>query len=73
MPMPYVKILMGHASIESTEKYAQQDTDLLNMYIELSNTMIKDRNIDLYDLRINYIDNEIKKLKTLRDKEVRHV
>jgi len=40
LPMAYVKILMGHANIGSTTKYAKYDTDLIDAYIQMANQEI---------------------------------
>lgn len=41
LPITYVKILMGHASVKSTEKYAKHDTDIIEAYIEHANKYVK--------------------------------
>lgn len=43
LPMTYVKILMGHASISSTMKYARHDTDLIDAYFQHANQYITQR------------------------------
>lgn len=40
LPITYVKILMGHSSITSTMKYAKQDTDMLEAYLQHANQFV---------------------------------
>ena len=66
MPIAYVKILMGHASLSSTEKYAIHDNDLLNLYIETANRQIHQEMVSLEEIKLRYIDEKIKKLEEYR-------
>ncbi len=43
LPITYVKILMGHSSITSTMKYAKQDTDLVDAYLQHANQFVLQR------------------------------
>lgn len=42
-PITYVKILMGHASITSTMKYAKYDIDIINAYLQHANQYVTQR------------------------------
>ncbi|MDP5167359.1 tyrosine-type recombinase/integrase [Pseudomonas syringae] len=39
-PITYVKILMGHASVTSTQKYAKHDTDIIEAYLQHANKYV---------------------------------
>lgn len=43
LPITYVKILMGHASVTSTMKYAKHDTDMIDAYIQHANQYVTHR------------------------------
>jgi hypothetical protein len=43
LPITYVKILMGHASITSTMKYAKHDTDIIDAYLQHANQYVTQR------------------------------
>lgn len=43
LPITYVKILMGHASVTSTMKYAKHDTDIVEAYIQHANQHVTQR------------------------------
>jgi integrase len=43
LPITYVKILMGHASVTSTMKYAKHDTDIIEAYIQHANQYVMQR------------------------------
>ncbi|MCC9009854.1 tyrosine-type recombinase/integrase [Pseudomonas putida] len=65
MPMTYVKILMGHASISSTMKYAKHDTDIIEAYLEHANQHITKRGEDsLMTIREEF---HIRQLEALRE------
>jgi len=66
LPMVYVKILMGHQSISSTEKYAVQDIDLVTMYIELANKYAKNSALSIKALKEKLIDKQISNLESLK-------
>lgn len=40
LPITYVKILMGHANIASTQRYAKHDTDIIEAYIQHANKYV---------------------------------
>lgn len=62
LPLAYVKILMGHSSISSTEIYAIHDEDLLTAYIELANRRVHADKISFNDIRLAYLGREIDRL-----------
>mgnify|MGYP003384681976 CR=1 FL=1 len=63
MPMPTVKILMGHSSITSTEVYAKHDTDIIKAQIAFANNSIFGvKYIDLSEVKRKYHESEIQKL-----------
>lgn len=66
LKMGQVKVLMGHASINSTEVYAKEDEELLLAQISYANSSIfvKD-NIDLNEIKKSYHEKELKKLDKL--------
>jgi len=66
LPMAYVKILMGHQSISSTEKYAIQDIDLVSMYIELANKYAKNSTLNIKVLKERLIDRHVSKLLSMK-------
>nr|WP_186353029.1 site-specific integrase [Pseudomonas gessardii] len=43
LPITYVKILMGHSNVTSTMKYAKQDTDMVEAYLQHANQYITQR------------------------------
>lgn len=43
LPMAYVRIIMGHASLDSTAKYAKHDTDIVQAYIQHANQYVTQR------------------------------
>lgn len=61
LPLPIVKVVMGHASITSTEIYAKRDASLIESAIEYANRMIfnGDSTLTLNQIRINYLQAEI--------------
>lgn len=67
LPMAYVKILMGHQSIRSTEKYAVQDIDLVAMYIEIANKYTKNTSINIRDLKEKLVDKQLARLESLKE------
>lgn len=48
LPITYVKILMGHSSITSTEKYAKHDTDIIEAYLQHANQYVTQRGEDSF-------------------------
>ena len=61
LPLAYVKILMGHASITSTMKYAKHDTEVVDSYIQIANQRITASGEDsLATIRQEFYENQIK-------------
>lgn len=67
LPMAYVKILMGHQSIKSTERYALQDIDMVAMYIEFANNFTKNTGLNIGELKRRFIDKQIARLESLKE------
>ncbi|EGQ9595577.1 site-specific integrase [Vibrio parahaemolyticus] len=63
LPMAYVKILMGHQNISSTEVYAKQDIDLVEFMLSAANSYIRDNGVSLRDLAVEYYERQLKELK----------
>jgi len=71
LPMPYVQILMGHASIKSTEKYAKYDEDKIESFLAYANEQyriggsesIKDAELRFYERQIAAIQHTVESLK----------
>ncbi|EOK5918632.1 tyrosine-type recombinase/integrase [Vibrio parahaemolyticus] len=62
LPITYVKILLGHQNLSSTEVYAKEDTDLIEFMLSASNGYMRDQSISFKDLQNEYYDRQIKKL-----------
>lgn len=62
LPLAYVKLLMGHQNICSTEVYAKQDVDLIEFMLSAANSYIRDKNISLKELAIQYYDRQLERL-----------
>lgn len=63
LSLPHVRVLMGHTSIASTEKYAKQKEDLAVAIINYANELLFNNNVtDLKEVRVRYLQNEIAKL-----------
>lgn len=63
-PMTYVKILMGHKSISSTNKYAKHDTDIIDAYIQHANQYVTQRGEDsLLTIRQDFYSRQLESLK----------
>ena len=71
LPMPYVQILMGHASINSTKKYAKYDLDKIESFLAYANEQyriggsqsIKDAEVKFYERQITAIQRTVESLK----------
>ncbi len=71
LPMPYVQILMGHASINSTKKYAKYDLDKIESFLAYANEQyriggsqsIKDAEVEFYERQITAIQRTVESLK----------
>ena len=66
LPMAYVKLLMGHQNINSTEVYARQDLDLVEFMLAAANSYIRDNNISLTDMAKQYYDRQIINIEHLK-------
>ncbi|MGF1810043.1 tyrosine-type recombinase/integrase [Vibrio alginolyticus] len=60
LPMAYVKILLGHQSITSTEVYAKHDIDLIEFMLSAASTYMRNKDITLKDLAIEYNKRQLK-------------
>tara|TARA_R110000765_G_scaffold426679_1_gene543342 strand:- start:10424 stop:11818 length:1395 start_codon:yes stop_codon:yes gene_type:complete len=60
LPLGYVKILMGHASLTSTEVYAREDLDLINFVISASNAYVRQKGITPKQLLGQYYTRQMK-------------
>lgn len=69
LPLAYVKILMGHQNVSSTEVYAKQDFDLIDFMLSATNAFVKDNNIQLQDVVKQYYERQHKKLRIALKKE----
>ncbi|BBC40848.1 tyrosine recombinase XerC [Photobacterium damselae subsp. piscicida] len=67
LPMAYVKLLMGHQNISSTEVYAKQDVDLIEFMLSAANSYIRDHNVSLKDLAIQYYDRQLKRIEVEKE------
>lgn len=67
LPLAYVKVLMGHQNISSTEVYAKQDIDLIEFMLSAANSYIRDQNISLKELAIQYFDRQLKRLEVEKE------
>lgn len=63
LPIGYVKILMGHAEISSTEKYARKDSSVAEVLLTLANNKIKFSGLTLEDI---VLDVKTKKLEEIQ-------
>ena len=66
--MAYVKLLMGHQNISSTEVYARQDIDLIQFILSAANSYIRDQSVSLKELTIQYYDRQLKRLEAEKEK-----
>ncbi|WP_081990982.1 tyrosine-type recombinase/integrase [Pseudoalteromonas piratica] len=64
MPLGFVKILMGHAQISSTEVYAREDIDLIEFVIASSNSYIRKKGITPKQLLSQYYTKQMKMLES---------
>lgn len=64
LPMTYVKVLMGHESLASTEVYAEKDKELLKAQISYANELIMGGDsTDITRYRIQYHQQELDRIK----------
>ncbi len=68
LPLPFVKLLMGHQSIASTERYAVKDSKVADFYLKVANNFIKQKSIDMAQLKRRFYDTQIEGLKALRER-----
>jgi integrase/recombinase XerD len=65
LPLPFVQLLMGHASIKSTAIYAKHDEEMLMSRIaQANNLMFGQQGIDLAEIRKSYHESELKKIES---------
>lgn len=67
LPMAYVKLLMGHQNITSTEIYAKQDVDLIEFMLSAANSYVRDQNISLGELAVQYYERQLKRLEVEKE------
>tara|TARA_Y100000768_G_C23865791_1_gene627965 strand:- start:162 stop:917 length:756 start_codon:yes stop_codon:yes gene_type:complete len=65
LPLPLVRVLMGHSNISSTQVYAKHDEQLLHAQVMLANEKMFQKNLKLDDIRRQYLESELKKLEAL--------
>ncbi|MFL9779787.1 tyrosine-type recombinase/integrase [Vibrio cyclitrophicus] len=63
LPLSYVKILMGHADIKSTEQYGRKDSSVTEVLITLANNKIRHSGLSLKDI---IMDVKTKKLEEIQ-------
>lgn len=64
LPIQYVKILMGHTSLHSTEVYAKEDEDLLKAQIQYANELLFGADeISLKAISFKYQESKLKEMK----------
>lgn len=68
LSMAFVKLLMGHQSISSTERYAIKDSKVADFYLKIANNFIKQKSIDMAQLKRRFYDTQIEGLKALRER-----
>lgn len=63
LPLVYVQRLMGHASSSSTMRYAKQDEDILDAYLEHANKYVMGQGeASLEETRVNFHSRQIEML-----------
>ncbi len=66
LPMPFVQILMGHASMSSTEKYAKHDDEMLNAYVQHANNFLKQgRETSIQSARLSFHERQLTKIRSM--------
>ncbi|OUR60072.1 hypothetical protein A9Q74_14865 [Colwellia sp. 39_35_sub15_T18] len=69
LPIAYVKILMGHVSLDSTEVYAKHDEDIMKAQVEYANELLFNANvIDLKMISLKYQESKLEKIKAEIDR-----
>lgn len=64
LPIQYVRILMGHESLSSTEVYAKEDEDILKEQIQYANELLFEANeVDLKMISLKYQESKLSKIK----------
>lgn len=64
LPIQYVRILMGHESLSSTEVYAKEDEDILKEQIQYANELLFEANeVDLKMIGLRYQESKLSQLK----------
>jgi integrase/recombinase XerD len=68
LPLKQVQMLLGHASIKSTQRYARQDSTKLNAAMSALNmARSNDASFSINQSRIRYLENLIKEIKAQKD------
>ena len=70
LPIAFVQVLMGHASLSSTSKYAKRDEDVINAYVEHANQQMRSNpqnslltvRRDFHKRQLDLIENEIDRI-----------
>ncbi|ASP46688.1 hypothetical protein B5D82_02150 [Cognaticolwellia beringensis] len=69
LPIAYVKILMGHVSLDSTEVYAKHDEDIMKAQVEYANELLFNANeVDLKMISLKYRESQLEKVKAEIDR-----
>jgi integrase len=69
LPIAYVKILMGHVSLDSTEVYAKHDEVIMKAQVEYANELLFNANvIDLKMISLKYQESKLEKIKAEIDR-----
>lgn len=63
LPIAYVKILLGHQNLSSTQVYAREDTDQIEFILSASNGYVRDKSVSLIDLQREFYDRQLERLK----------
>ena len=64
LSIQYVRILMGHESLSSTEVYAKEDEDILKEQIQYANELLFEANeVDLKMISLKYQESKLSKIK----------
>jgi integrase len=68
LPLAYVKILMGHSSLTSTEGYGKKDSSVAEVLITLANNKIKYSGLTLTEIIMDVKTKKLEELKQEFDK-----
>lgn len=65
LPIQYVRILMGHESLSSTEVYAKEDENVLKEQIQYANELLFEANeVDLKMISLKYQESKLSQIQT---------